>query len=200
MDTSEGILSSVRYAIQIAGYSALSEERIKQFIGPPIQNSFQKEFGLSLEEANELASIFRNRYKNVDLLKAIPYDGIFDTLSILKNNGYLLGVATYKREDYAMRLLRNFGFLEYFDVVYGSDFDGKLKKSDIIEKCISALHITNRDRVVFVGDTEGDLKSAVSTGIHFIAATYGFGFKGEEQDKVYDIIRKPKELVSVCFQ
>ena len=199
MDTSEGILSSVRYAIKAAGYNELPEERIRQFIGPPIQDSFRQEFNLSSAEANELATIFRNRYKEVDLLNARPYEGIFDALSSLRRDGYKLGVATYKREDYALKLLESFGFLEYFEVIHGSDFEGKLKKADIIEKCISALNLDNRDRIVFVGDTVGDLKSAASARIHFIAVTYGFGFKNEDQDKDFDaLISEPCELVKTC--
>ena len=37
LDTSEGITHSVRYTISTMGYSALSDETILKFVGPPIQ-------------------------------------------------------------------------------------------------------------------------------------------------------------------
>ena len=46
----------------------------------------------------------------------------------LKERGYKLGVATYKREDYAVKLLKNFNVYDLFDVVHGGDNENKLKR------------------------------------------------------------------------
>lgn len=74
---------------------------MKTFIGPPIKHSLIKVYGIDEEEANRATEIFRNRYKDYDLLKATPYDGLIELLRSLKREGYLVGVATLKREDYA---------------------------------------------------------------------------------------------------
>ena len=51
MDTSSGILLAVRDAIKEHGMPELSEEQIRTFIGPPIQWSFEAQYGISKEQA-----------------------------------------------------------------------------------------------------------------------------------------------------
>ncbi len=197
LDTSEGILSSVQYTIDFFHLNSLSEEKMRSFIGPPIQKSFAREYNVSPKLADNYASVFRNRYKDYDLLKAKLYPGIIETLNELKNRGIILGVATYKREDYALKLLDYYGFLQLFDVVHGSNFSGKQTKQDIILECITEVQLRDFDRIVLVGDTNSDAIGASNVGIHFVGVTYGFGYKNGELIKDADgIIDYPLELLS----
>ena len=128
LDTSEGMLSAVRYTIAKFGLAPLDEATIKSFIGPPIQHSFQRVYGFADDVIADMAAVFRDRYKDKDLLLAEAYDGIFDVLDYLRRSGMRIAIATYKREDYATRLLHAFGFDQYTDLIFGSDFEGRLKK------------------------------------------------------------------------
>lgn len=47
LDTTEGVLASVKYTIDKMGFEPLSEDVLKTFIGPPIQDSFAKAYNLS---------------------------------------------------------------------------------------------------------------------------------------------------------
>ncbi len=180
LDTTEGVLSSVKYTVEHFGFKPLSEQRLKKFIGPPIQNSFADAYGLSGNILQEVAGVFRNRYKNFDLLKARPYDGIYETMDSLVKNGVRIAVATYKRQDYAEMILRHFGFERYTDITYGADHENRLKKRDIIEKCINDFGVFDYSSVVMIGDSDNDAIGAKNIGISFIAVTYGFGFENAE--------------------
>ena len=52
LDTTEGVLSSVRYTIETHKLDMPSEEELKKFIGPPIQDSFQRIYGF--EKADKI--------------------------------------------------------------------------------------------------------------------------------------------------
>ena len=78
LDTSEGIVESVRYAVRELGYEELPYETLLRFVGPPVQTSFRTFCGCSEKEAQDAANVFRDYYKEKALLKAVPYDGIFD--------------------------------------------------------------------------------------------------------------------------
>lgn len=180
LDTSEGILAAVGYTIEQFGLQPLDENTIKSFIGPPIQNSFKRIFGFDDEKIMQMAAVFRDRYKEVDLFKAKPYDGIYDVFESLKANGIKPAIATYKRQDYAQMLLKHFRFDEYTDILFGSDFDGKLKKQDIIGLALKETGITNYSEAVMVGDSDNDAVGAEKIGTDFIGVTYGFGFRSRE--------------------
>lgn len=186
LDTTDGVLESAAYAAEKLRLPALPYETLLKFVGPPIQNSFMKYYGCNYMQAQQAANIFRDYYKNEALFKARPYDGIFDLCSDLKSKGKKLSVATYKREDYAIMLLKHFGFNQYFDYMHGADNNNQLTKADIVDICINDCG-GNRYSTVLIGDTVHDAMGAKYAGIMFIAVTYGFGFKAED-DVVYSNI------------
>lgn len=180
LDTSDGIKSAVKHTVAEFGLDLPPDSVLDTFIGPPIQLSLQTFYGLSDERVTLMAQVFRDRYKTIDLFKAVPYDGLFDVLEYLKNRGVKTAVATYKREDYTKLLLNHFGLDRYLDIICGSDFLGKLRKKDIISNVIKEAQV-QLDETIMVGDTVLDAEGAELLGIDFIAVTYGFGFKTKEE-------------------
>lgn len=180
LDTSAGVLASVRYTIDHFGLRPLEEEQLKKFIGPPIQDSFAKVYGLEGDILQEIATVFRNRYKESDLLKAVPYDGIYDVFERLIESGIKPAIATYKRQDYATEILVYFGFDKYTDIMYGADHENRLKKNDIIRNAIFDAGVAKPGEAVMVGDSDNDAIGAKTLGVMFIGVTYGFGFHTTE--------------------
>lgn len=176
LDTSVGVLASVKYTIDYFGFAPLSDEQLRRFIGPPIQNSFANAYGLEGDILQEIAGVFRDRYKDIDLLKAVPYEGIFDVFSELNKNGIVPAIATYKREDYAITLLKHYGFDRYTDIMYGGDHENRLKKKDIIEKALIDAGAVDFSTAVMIGDSDNDAIGAEEIGCQFVGVTYGFGF------------------------
>ena len=180
LDTSEGVLASVKYTIGKHNLPEIDEETLRTFIGPPIQDSFASVYGLSGDILQELATTFRNQYKDVDLLKAVPYEGIFDVFEALLANGIKPAIATYKRQDYATKIMQHFGFDKYTDIIYGADHENKLKKRDIIELALKDSGVSDFSKAVMIGDSDNDAIGAEGIGTEFIGVTYGFGFRSKE--------------------
>ncbi|SEI97477.1 phosphoglycolate phosphatase [Lachnospiraceae bacterium A10] len=196
LDTTEGVLESVKYVIQELGLRELEDGELVQFIGPPIQNSFMKFYGVTENEAQQLGELFRNYYKNKALFLAKPYDGIYEVCNVMKMHGMKLAVATYKREDYAIELLKHFHFDEIFDVMHGADNNNRLKKSDIVQLCMKEMN-SNIDDCVLIGDTLHDSLGAFNAGVHFIPVTYGFGFNNIEELTQYPNIGVAKSTFDI---
>lgn len=174
MDTALGVLESVRYTTRVMGYEAPGDEVMRSFIGPPIRQSLMRVYNLDEDEAARATEVFRNRYKDYDLLKATPYEGLMELLDEIKRNGYLIGVATLKREDYARSLLEHYHISDFCDYICGSDFAGKMQKSDVLKQCLHLLNLSP-EQAVLVGDTASDGIGASNTGTDLIGVTYGFG-------------------------
>lgn len=202
MDTAPGVLQAVRYTIQAMKLPELPESTILKFIGPPVKQSFINFCGLSEEEANKATKIFRDRYSTVDLFGAIVYDGIFDVLEELGRRGIKTGVATYKREDYAVRLLQEKGISAYCQSMCGADDLGVKSKQDILQECIDALGITKNEEAILVGDTLHDSEGAEKAGAKFIAVTYGYGFKNASEvpagKGVLGVVNTPRDILDFC--
>lgn len=176
LDTTEGVLESAAHAARQMGYAELPHETMLKFVGPPIQNSFMTHYGADATTAQRAAEIFRDHYKNMALLKAKPYPQMLDVLAELRAHDFRIGVATYKREDYAITLLEHFGIAPFCQSMHGADNFNRLSKADIVERCILELGAA-KSETVLVGDTNHDAKGAAQAGVDFIAVTYGFGYR-----------------------
>lgn len=198
LDTTEGVLSSVKYTIAAHRLPAVAKEELLSFIGPPIQDSFARQYGLEGAVLQELASTFRERYKEGDVLKALPYEGIYEVCDELMRRGIAIAIATYKRQDYAEKIMRHFHFDRYTDIIFGADHENKLKKADIIRMCLEAAGVEPAEAVM-VGDTEHDALGAAAAGMDFIAVTYGFGFRKKEDamrfERTLGAAERPREIL-----
>ena len=179
LNTLEGLVAAYQYTIAKLNLPEKTYEEIATFIGPTPQTIFVSKFGLSEIEAQKAADIFRDRYKNVDLLKAKPYSDLLSVLEKLSGIGYKQAVATNKRQDYAVDICRHFGIDKYCRPIYGADNFNKLSKAELIKKCLNDLEVTN-NQAVMIGDTLGDKTAAEQAGVDFIGVNYGFGFKNIE--------------------
>ncbi len=190
LDTSEGILMSVKDTIEHLGLKELPESELYKFIGPPIEWSFEDKCGLTGEATKEAAAYFRKRYATENLLLAKPYEGMYEFLQFLKDRNIPSGIATYKKDDYAKRLLCHYDFDKYCDVMYGSDYENKLTKADIINLCINDLGVKDKSKVLMVGDSKHDAGGAKNVGALFAGVSFGFGFGdfGGEDINDYDHI------------
>lgn len=201
LDTSEGVMEAVKRTVCEENLELPSDEVLRTFIGPPIQNSFQREYGFDPDRVQQLANIFRNHYKeNACLLKAEPYEGIHEVCQILVREEIKIGIATYKRQDYAEQIVRHFGFCEYTDDIYGADNENRLKKVDIIRLCLEQMNCEDLGKAVMVGDSDNDAVGAEAIGIDFIGVTYGFGFKSwRDVDRYSNVgcVATPLELLNI---
>lgn len=195
LDTTQGVLFAVNETINQLKLSMPSEQVLCKFVGPPMQLSFEKYYGMDEDKALEAANLFRKIYKENSLLKAELYPDVMEVLSTLKNKGYRMAVATNKSHDNAMQILQYFGIADFCDYMKGADLKGKLKKSDIINACIRKMKL-NPDESLYIGDSIFDYEGAKQTGLNFLGVTYGFGFK-ENEEYEFDTIYSLKQLIDM---
>ena len=201
LDTAPGIIESVKYTINLLGFTPMTDKEMHAFIGPPLSESFQKYCGCNLKEADRAVAIFRDFYQKEALLNAIPYDGIYECFQLLSEAGFRMSVATNKPERFALRLMNHFRFDRYLRAIHGADEDGKLRKADLIRLCIRETGGTTSTSVV-VGDTVSDAKGARETGVSFLAVSYGFGFRTNEDLKELSCIGiadSPRQIAAILL-
>lgn len=180
LDTSKGIIESIKHTIHVMDLSALTEDELKSFIGPPLKKSFMNICGCSEEQAVEAVRVFRAYYQEGAVLHAEHYQGLPALCEDLKCKGIKMGVATNKPNRFAVALIHNFDLDKYCTSVFGADEKGELSKCDLINLCMKDMNAIASETVL-IGDTDNDAKGAEQAGVSFIAVTYGFGF--HEGDK-----------------
>ena len=192
-DTSEGILDSHRFALKVMGKQILCEDELRGVIGGNLLKTYIEKFGFIESDAREAVRIYRERYAEVGIHKAVLYPGFTDMIKKLKTRGYKVGVATLKAENFANIMLDEMKIASYFDAVCGMDEHDYLKKAELIKKCCSLCEVDERSAIL-IGDSNNDSKGAEEAGVKFIGVTYGFGFTPNENYK-FDTANNVDEIL-----
>jgi len=175
-NSKEGITKCVQYALKHFGIEEPDLEKLAVFIGPPLVDSFMKYYGFSEEKAREATAKYRERYTPIGVHETTMYPGTRECLEELKKQGYVIGMASSKPEQYCKVVLEDFGILELFDDVVGATMDGRIdSKEQVLEEVFRRWSHFEKDEICLIGDTMYDVEGANAHDIPCIAVTYGFG-------------------------
>lgn len=175
-DSGLGITNSVRYTLDKYSIEVKDNSELECFIGPPLNVSFEQFYGFSREESRNAVSIYREYYREKGIFENEVYDGIEKLLKDIKESGKIAAVATSKPELFARQILDHFGLSEYFAYIGGSKMDEtRTDKAEVIDYVLGELKVTDKSRVVMVGDREHDMIGANKIGLDSIGVLYGYG-------------------------
>lgn len=213
-NSQEGICKCVKYALESFGIHETDEEKLKLFIGPPLEEMFMEIYGFTKEEAVRARNKYRERFQPIGIYENEPYEGILEMLAVLHKEGIILGVATSKPEEYARKILDKYQMSRYFTVISGADLEGKhVTKTAVLSEALRRLRekagqeggaLPERiEGVLMVGDRKYDVEGAKECGVPCVGVGFGFAKPGElEQagaDYYAETVEDLKELLlKIC--
>lgn len=182
-DPKEGITRCVQYALSACGIEEADTDNLVSFIGPLLKDSFMEFYGLDEEKAGFAIAKYRERFQDTGIFENRIYEGVPEMIRKLKGNRKKLAVASSKPTVFVERILEHFDIRRYFDVVVGSELDGRRSdKAEVVEEALRQLYgeepeqaETKKHNTVMVGDRKFDVAGAKAQGIISAAVTYGYG-------------------------
>lgn len=180
-ESGEGITKSVQYALGKMGITEDDLDKLRCFVGPPLKEQFMAYGGFDEAQGEQAVAYYRERYTTAGIFENKLYPHVPELLEVLKINDKILGVASSKPEVFVKQILDYFEISQYFQVIVGSELDGKrTDKAEVIEEALHRLHMENeRDKVIMVGDKEHDVLGAKICGIQCVGVSYGYGSREE---------------------
>ena len=200
-DPSSGLINVFVYAFRKLGIDYGDRDSLSRFIGPPLYDEWQREFGFTPEESDRAVRIFREYYLVYGWWDNRIYDGIADMLQRLKAKGKRLIVATSKPEDTAKKVLKLFKIDTYFDFIGGADgHKNRDKKCEVLEYALSSVGIGEEEKnsCILVGDRKFDAEGAAIVGIDSMGILWGHGSEDEIRGCGFDLVAtSPDEVVKL---
>ena len=201
-DSGDGIKNSAAYALNKFGMPVPSRDELNKFIGPPLVGSFRNLFGMSNEDADLAVVYYREYYAVKGIFENSLYDGITDMLEALKEAGKTIVLATSKPEIYANQILEYFKIAKYFSYVCGAEMDHKrTDKHEVIEYALETASVSDRSRVIMVGDRHHDIDGAKKSKLDCIGVTFGYGSEAELKKAGADfVVHDTNELTELLLK
>lgn len=200
LDTIDDLADSVNYALGKFNLPTRTIDEIRTFVGNGIHRLIERSVPQNTD--NEIIEAvylsFKAYYKRHCADKTKPYDGIVDTILTLRKCGIKTAVVSNKA-DFAVQQLCNQYFGEdMFDVVFGEREGIKRKPSpDCVNEVVSMLGM-DKDEVVYIGDSEVDIKTAENAKIKCISVTWGFRNRRDLENSGGNIfVNIPLEIIDI---
>ena len=195
-----GISRSVAFALERLGVAGVDDMTFEAFIGPPIQDAFQRLLGPDVALATTAVRYFRERYGEIGLFEAVPYPEISAVLAELSAEAPLF-ICTSKPKIYADRIANAFGIDRYFAGIYGSELDGtRAKKSELLAWLVEREGL-GRVATAMVGDRSHDISAARENGVTPYGVLWGYGSERElveaGAERLFSTVRDLRALSSI---
>lgn len=195
-DSGPGIMHAAETALGSFGITGLSEQALRQFVGPPLGS---ESFAVYLPQADVQTAIdrFRAYYRETGWLENEPYPGVRECLHALKAAGKRMYVATSKLESMARQVLTHFDLMQYFDGVCGGIADNPEagKKVNVVRRALREAGCTEFSRAILSGDREYDIYGGHAAGVQTVGVLYGYGSREELEKAGADALAETPEAL-----
>ena len=144
----------------------------------------QERFLESLRQGRPVATLFRRvgitparfgRLCHDNISSLVTYPGVRETLEAASAKGVPLGVATNLPRWIAVPMLECTGVMGYFSTVvdYGRTYRRKPYPDPLLAALVD-MNLAAGTDIWYVGDSPQDLRAAMSAGLSFAWAAYGY--------------------------
>lgn len=122
---------------------------------------------------------FYERYAAHPHTGVTVYDGVFPLFDALGAQGVRIAVCTNKPQTAAEVSLRHFSLEEYISDILGGGDAYPLKPAPDAVLALMEKYGALKEEILFIGDSDVDMKTAVAAGVKGLGALWGFR-TGEE--------------------
>lgn len=162
-------------------------EEIYYFSGPPIYDTLRKEF--PHKDLNFMLEEFRRVSLENYPSTVKTYPHAKETLLVLKNKGYKLGIVTNKIHSSTEFCLKVIGLEGIFNsLICFDDVKNPKPNGEPILKCAEELGAFDLSKVLYIGDNKSDLITANNAGVSCALVNWG--------PRVLDKNLKPDFIIS----
>lgn len=161
IDTNDLIIESFLHTLGKYYPDQYKREDVLPFIGPSLKETFGEIDGDRVEEMIRVYREFNIAHHD-ELVE--EFDGVNETVAILKEKGFKLGIVTTKKLDIVQKGLDLTGLAPFFEVIVAFDDVSKLKPA--AEPVLMALEQLNSTpaEAIMVGDNYHDILAGKNAG------------------------------------
>jgi HAD superfamily hydrolase (TIGR01549 family) len=198
VDSNRTIYNATAYSLGKLGINFnVAEDLFALKIGQHFVDIFNA-FNTDVPDFEKFIAIYKiNYFEQMEFSKV--YNGVEETLALLKDRNIKVSLLTTKIQDQADRIIDHFNLRKYFDLVMGRR-DGiahKPSPEPLLKICDDlAVDVKN---TLMVGDTELDIQCGKNAGSDTCGVLYGYRTKElleiEKPDFIIGDIREILEVV-----
>ncbi len=180
IDTLDDLKNAVNHALLLKNYPERTREQVRKAIGNGVAKLIARSIPNNEDNVDypDTLKAFREYYTihYADYTK--PYPNVHETLINLKQEGYILAVATNKLTDIARVLIEKL-YPNVFDFIQGDEAGMDRKPAPMMVESICKRFSINKEDAFYIGDSNVDMETAINSKVDYVLVTYGYRTKEE---------------------
>lgn len=197
VDSSKGIIKSIKYALRKNQYCIPSDSNIRNTIGLPLKDAFFTLCDTTDEKKyNLFKHFFMESSREVMCKNTAVFDDTIFTLQQLKKRGLKIAIVSAKDKKTIQKIAEQYDFLKYIDMIVGEHEVINLKPHpDQVQMVLDVLGIAATD-TLYIGDNLIDGLTAERASVDFLALTTGTTTEHQFKEiTTIGIVSRLKELL-----
>lgn len=201
LNTIGDLAEGCNYMLALRGLAPHSLEEYRFMVGNGILRLVERALPEGLRSTEYVAEARRDfvaYYTNHIDCYTRPYEGIYEVLQRLQNEGWAMAVASNKFDEGTQKLVRGMFPDIHFAVVYGNREGFPLKPDATLLELIMKECGATASTTWMIGDSGVDMQCAKNAGVHSIGCTWGFRPRTELEEYHADyIVDTPAEILQI---
>ena len=201
LDTIGDLAEACNYMLSLRELGSHTREEYAKMVGNGILNLVKRALPEELrtdEYVMAARADFLDFYTaNIDR-HTRPYDGIYEVLRTLQEEGWSLAVASNKFDEGTQKLVRSIFPDIHFSAIYGNKEGFPLKPDAALLDLIMKECDADVATTWMIGDSGVDIQTAKNAGVRSIGCSGGFRPRTElEEFGADDIVDAPSEILQI---
>ena len=201
LDTIGDLAEACNYMLSLRELGSHTREEYAKMVGNGILNLVKRALPEELrtdEYVMAARADFLDFYTaNIDR-HTRPYDGIYEVLHTLQEEGWSLAVASNKFDEGTQKLVRSIFPDIHFSAIYGNKEGFPLKPDAALLELIMKECDADVATTWMIGDSGVDIQTAKNAGMRSIGCSWGFRPRTELEEFGADyIVDTPSEILQI---
>jgi phosphoglycolate phosphatase len=198
IDSRADLTAAVNHVLRGLGLAELPPATLYRYVGDGARVLVERALGPAHRDRLEAGVEAFMAYYTAHLLDATrPYPGVEDALVALAANRVACSVLTNKPEAMSRAILEGLGLAARFVAIAGGDSLPVRKPDPAGLERLRALTRTARERMLLVGDSGIDVRTARAGGVAFCGVAWGLAPEALAAAQPERIITHPHELIAL---
>ncbi len=177
LDTLADLGNCMNSVLARLGYPTHPLDRYRRFVGDGIEVLARRCLAGAAADETAVARVveeMRGEYGRRWAESTRPYDGIAELLAALRQRGLALAVLSNKPHPFTVRMVEHFFPRGLFAAVWGARPEYPRKPDPAAALALAALMAAAPGEVLYLGDTDTDMRTAAAAGMMPVGVAWGF--------------------------
>lgn len=181
------------------GYPEHTTEDFIQWIGSGAAKFIEQGVGsvIDKDHLQDYVTEFKEIYGANLTIKTRIYDGVVEMLNELSKQDIKISILSNKPHQLTCGVVENLLSDWDFDPVFGQRDEVPRKPDPAAALEIARMINISPEKILFVGDSEGDIKTGEAAGMIPVGVSWGYGKMGLAMQNGHSIIDHPEELLKL---